>query len=182
MSNRTLIIVAGQEGAGKSTIVRALLAQTPNSARIDAEDVGQVNPWEMNEQFIRLLWNNVLAVISNFWAAGYGTVIAGSFLSSYHDYMRFRRQIPADIDVYIVHLCASKAVRDHRRIERPKPSSQEWRDQVDKYDPEDTTLIAAQSADYRYIRIENDAQSVDESVAAIKDAIPEVYGVPSQRQ
>jgi hypothetical protein len=33
---RRLIIISGEEGAGKSTIVRALLPSTPYGARIDA--------------------------------------------------------------------------------------------------------------------------------------------------
>jgi guanylate kinase len=37
--DRRLVIVSGEEGAGKSTIVRALLPHTPSGARIDAEDV-----------------------------------------------------------------------------------------------------------------------------------------------
>ena len=35
--SKNLIIVVGQEGAGKSAIVRALLPETPTSAQIDAE-------------------------------------------------------------------------------------------------------------------------------------------------
>ena len=39
---RRLIIVSGEEGAGKSTIVRALLPSTPQGARIDAEEYAAV--------------------------------------------------------------------------------------------------------------------------------------------
>jgi predicted ABC-type ATPase len=40
-STRRLVIVSGEEGSGKSTVVRALLPHTPRGARIDAEDVGK---------------------------------------------------------------------------------------------------------------------------------------------
>jgi len=36
--------VTGEEGAGKSTIIRALLPHTLHGARIDAEDIGQTIP------------------------------------------------------------------------------------------------------------------------------------------
>jgi hypothetical protein len=56
---RWLIIVSGEEGAGKSTIVRALLPYTPQGARIDAEDIGQTNPCPMDDTFFDLLRRNV---------------------------------------------------------------------------------------------------------------------------
>lgn len=179
---RSLILVTGEEGAGKTTVMRELLARAPHAAKLDAEDVGQVNPFTMDEPFIRLLWANVRAVIANFWAAGYPTVITGSFLvrDSYASYREFRRELPAGIEVYLVHLLAGKAVRDRRRIERAKPSTREWRDRVDALFPGDDSLRdASTGADYRYVRVENDAQTVRETVAAIERAIPEVFGGPA---
>ena len=73
-----LVVVTGEEGAGKSTIVRALLPHTPHGARIDAEDIGQTNPCPMDDRFFDLLRHNVAGLVENFWAAGYATVIAGT--------------------------------------------------------------------------------------------------------
>ena len=84
-----LIIISGEEGAGKSTIVRALLPSTPYGARIDAEDIGQTNPCPMDDPFFDLLRRNVAGLVENFWAAGYVNVIAGSFLRRYSDYVSF---------------------------------------------------------------------------------------------
>lgn len=56
---RSLIVVTGQEGAGKTTIMRGLLPYARDAAKVDAEDVGQVNPFVMDEAFLRLLWNNM---------------------------------------------------------------------------------------------------------------------------
>ncbi len=78
--------------------------------------------------------------------------------------------------IQLVHLCASKAVRDQRRIDRAKPSTKASRDQVDDICPEDTTLQDNQQG-YRYIKIQNDGLSVDQTVEAIKSAIPELYAV-----
>lgn len=171
---RKLIIIVGQEGVGKSTIVRALLPHTPNSAEIDAEDVGQTNPWGMNDNFMELLQKNVLCLIKNFWEAGYSTVIAGSFIGSYEGYKNFRKFIPKGIDVYVVQLCASKSVRDERRIGRSKSTKKEWRDHVDINYPEDKSFQSVKD-DYRYIRIENDGFTINQTVEMIKKAIPEIW-------
>lgn len=169
-----LIIIVGQEGAGKSTIVRALVPETPRGAQIDAEDVGQVNPWSWNDSFKILLWNNVTALARNFWQAGYTNVIAGSFINDYSDYAHFRTRLDRDVEIYLVHLCASKAVRDRRRIERSKPSNKQWRDELDQTFPEDTTLGDAE-ADYCYIRIDNSDLTMEETVERIRKALPEVF-------
>lgn len=176
MAESNLIIVVGQEGSGKSTTVRALLDVTPSSAQIDAEDVGTVNPWRMDDAFIRLLHANVADLTRNFWDAGYQNVIAGSFMSNYRDYRRFRARLDRDANVYVIHLCATKHTRDVRRIEREKETSEEWRDMVDRVDPEDSTL-RRKDADYRYVRIDNDAMTIAETVLAVRRAVPEVYGL-----
>lgn len=36
MHSNRLVLVSGEEGAGKSTVIRALLPHTPDAARIDA--------------------------------------------------------------------------------------------------------------------------------------------------
>jgi hypothetical protein len=172
---RNLIVIEGQEGTGKSTIIRALLRVTPGGAQLDAEDVGQVNPFTFDEPFLELLWDNVAAVADNFWDAGYTTVISGSFLRGYPDLPRFRERLGIEPVVYVVQLCASKAVRDARRIQRAKPSTREWREQVDRIAPEDRSFAEA-VGDYRYLRVDDDELSVDETVAIIQRALPEIYG------
>ncbi|MGH3738791.1 MAG: hypothetical protein ACRDT6_24810 [Micromonosporaceae bacterium] len=94
-----LLIIAGQEGSGKSTVIRGLLPDTPCGARIDGEDVGQVNPWIMDEAFRDLHRRNVAALVHNFWRSGYANVIAGSFLSSYPEYLQFRRMLSEPTDI-----------------------------------------------------------------------------------
>ncbi len=123
---------------------------------------------------MQLLWQNMAALIKNFWAAGYSTVVAGSSFDDYKGYIQLRQRLPEDVSVYLVHLCASKAVRDQRRIDRTKPSTKASRDQMDRICPEDTTLQDNQQG-YHYIKIQNDDLSVDQAVEAIKTAIPEIY-------
>ena len=169
-----LIIVSGEEGAGKSTIVRALLPSTPQGARIDAEDIGQTNPCPMDDTFFDLLRRNVAGLVENFWAAGYVNVIAGSFLRRYSDYVSFRQLLPRPSAVFLVDLLVDREVRNRRRITRAKQTTQEWRDMVDQI-PEDQTIRQAADANYRYIGIDTTGLDVARTVQRIKGAIPEVY-------
>jgi hypothetical protein len=110
----------------------------------------------------------------NFWDAGYRTVVAGSFANNVEQYRAFQAVLNRDANVYVVQLCAGKPVRDVRRIERGKPTSEEWRDMVDRVDPEDTTF-ATTSGDYRFLRIDNDGRAVTETVEQIQQWAPELY-------
>lgn len=169
-----LILVNGEEGAGKSTVIRALLPHTPCGARIDAEDIGQTKPCPMNDEFFGLLRRNVAGLVENFWAAGYVNVIAGSFLRSYADYLAFRKLLTRPSAVFLIELLVDKDVRDHRRITRAKRTTQQWRDMVDLI-PEDRSIRQATDADYRYVGVDTTALDVAETVQRIKDAIPEIY-------
>jgi predicted kinase len=171
---RQLVIVTGQEGVGKSTVVHALLPYLQSGAILDAEEVGQANPWEWDTAFKRLLWDNVAAVAHNFWRAGYTTVVAGSFINDHADYRQFRQRLRGDVKVVVVQLTATKAVRDRRRIERRKPTSEERRDDLDRHFPEDTTLGAAVD-DYHYVRIDTSALPVADTVDQIRRALPDAF-------
>jgi ABC-type cobalamin/Fe3+-siderophores transport system ATPase subunit len=175
-----LIIVVGDEGAGKSTIVRALSSRTPNGAQLDAEDVGQVAACRFDDAFFDLLRRNVAAVVRNFWAAGHRNVVAGSFLRDYADYVAFRALLPQPSEVFVVELLVAKPVRDGRRRTRSKQTTQEWRDKVDVADSEDATIRQA-AGDYRYAGIDTTQLSVAETLARVEDAIPEIYGAGSAR-
>ncbi len=115
MPSPRLVVVVGQEGVGKSTVVRALLPHVTNGAVLDAEDVGQVKPWTVDEAFRDLHRRSVAAVVGNFWAAGYRTVVAGSFLSSPAEYAAFRALLQAEVEVTLVHLCAGSGGPDGAR-------------------------------------------------------------------
>jgi ribose 1,5-bisphosphokinase PhnN len=174
VNDRRLVIVMGAEGAGKSTTVRALLPLTPSGARIDAEDLGDLNPLRMDDAFFALLRQNVAALVQGFWAGGYSNVVAGSFLRSHDDYQDFRSLLTGDFSVHVVNLCAEKPVRDQRRIARSKPSTKEWRDSIDATHGEDTSFETA-DADYTYLRIENSGLSVQETIEHVRQGIPEIY-------
>lgn len=175
---KTLIVVTGAEGAGKSTIMSALLPHTPRAAKVDAEDVGQVNPFSFDQAFLDLLWSNLTAVISNFWAAGFTTVITGSFLDrdTHSSLQEFRDRLGQSPTLYMVHLVPSKAARDRRRILRHKASSEEWRDAVDAGYEQHTSSLGENAGDFHYIAIDNSDQTVSETVTDIRASIPAVYG------
>jgi energy-coupling factor transporter ATP-binding protein EcfA2 len=175
MPDQNLIIIAGQEGAGKSTTVRALVKAIPESAQIDAEDVGEVNPWHMDDAYFRMLWKNVADLTRNFWSAGFRNVVAGSFLSNVDHYRAFRDVLNMHANVYVIQLCATKATRDVRRINRGKETSEEWRDMVDRVDPEDMSF-AYENSDYIFLRIDNDNLTVSETVERIRQWEPGLFG------
>lgn len=174
MAGENLILIVGQEGAGKSTMVRALAPEIPWSARIDAEDLSYVNPWGLDDLRLNLLWKNVADLTKNYWAAGFRNMVAGSFLSNIDHYDAFRGHLNAEADAWVIHLCAGKSVRDVRRIERSKPSTQEWRDHVDRVDPEDDSFASGRG-DYRYLRIDNEGLSVEETVDRVREWAPELF-------
>jgi chloramphenicol 3-O-phosphotransferase len=151
---RRLILIEGREGAGKTTIIRALLPHTPRGARIDAEDLGQVNPCLYDDTFWRLLRANVAVLVRNYWAAGFENVIAGSFFATRDDFLRFRDLVPEVDEVYMVQLLVQTDERERRRLTRAKRTTQEWRDRVDQLDTGDTTLAANQDG-YRYLAVDS---------------------------
>src|SRR5690606_35577919 len=114
-------------------VMSALLPHTPRAGKIDAEDVGQVNPFTFDRPFLELLWSNVIAVVENFWAAGCTTVITGSFLDrdAYSSLRESLDRLGHGPTLYVVHLVPSTSARDRRRISRPKPTSKAWRGTVD---------------------------------------------------
>lgn len=169
-----LVLITGEEGAGKSTIIRALLPHTPSGVRIDAEDLAQTNPCPMDDEFFELLRRNVAGLVENFWNAGYANVITGSFFRDYRDYVAFRALVTQPAAVFMVELLVDKTVRDHRRVTRAKQTSQEWRDMVDLI-PEDLTIRQAAHPDYRYLGIDTTTLDIDETVQRITKAIPEVF-------
>lgn len=174
VSNNRLIIIFGQEGVGKSTTVRALAPRIPWSARIDGADLAAVNPWSLDEARLHLLWQNVADLAANYWAAGFKNFVGASFLDNLQHYEAFRSHLELDAEIYLVQLCAAKPTRDQRRIDRPKITSSEWRDHVDFVCPEDET-IATETGQYRFLRIDNDDLSVEDTLVVIHEWAPELF-------
>jgi GTPase SAR1 family protein len=164
--DRNLIIIFGQEGVGKTTIISKLIEYIPQSAQMDAENLGQVNPWVYDEKFLQLLWKNVVDLTFNFWDFGYNTVITGSFFDDYSQFKEFRSLLPQDIHMTVIHLCANKSVRDHRREERVKPYNKKESDWVDENYPEDREF-SEHTDEVHYIRIDTSNLSMDATISLI---------------
>lgn len=163
---KTLIIIFGQEGVGKTTIISTLPEYIPNSAGVDGEDLINVNPWTWNEKNIKLLWKNVIDTTRNFWDFGYNPVISGSFFNYYSEFKEFKKQIPEGTNIGVIQLCAAKEIRDQRRRKRPKGYQKEMSDWVDKNYPEDQEF-REQNNEIFYLRMDTSEQGVEETIAII---------------
>ena len=123
-----------------------------------------MNPWVYDEAFRDLHRRNVAALVRNFWDAGYGTVVTGSFLGSPQEYSAFQSLLPADVDVTVVQLLVRKDVRDARRRSRAKVTTQEWRDAVDEAEVVDDTAWDQIDADYEYVAVDTSDLTLAETV------------------
>jgi len=163
---KSLIIIFGQEGVGKTTIISTLPEYIPNSAGVDGEDLLNVNPWAWNEKTKKLLWENVIDTTRNFWEFGYNPVVTGSFFNYYSEFQEFKGQIPEAKNIIVIQLCADKEIRDDRRRKRPKKYQKEVSDWVDNYYPEDQEFCK-HSNELPYLRIASDKQKVEETITTI---------------
>lgn len=174
-SPRRLMLISGQEGVGKSSVMRALLPHLVRGAVVDGEDVGQVHPWVYDEQFRALHRRNVAAVVSNFWAAGYPDVVAGSVLETLDEYRAFRTLLTDEADIVVVELVAAKAERDRRRRTRGKTTTKQWRDLVDRHHPDDSLRRAGRAEDVRHVQIDTTALDLAGTVRHVTAAAPEMF-------
>jgi len=163
---KSLIIIFGQEGAGKTTIISTLPEYIPNSAGVDGEDLLNVNPWAWNEKNKKLLWENVIDTTRNFWDFGYNPVITGSFFNYYSEFQEFKRKIPEAKNIMVIQLCADKEVRDRRRRERQKEYQKETSDWVDKNYPEDQEF-KEKFNEVTHLRIDSSKQKIEQTIAII---------------
>jgi len=174
---RRLMLITGQEGVGKSTVIRGLLPRLRQGAAIDAEDVGQVNPWIHDDAFRELHRRNVAALAENFWAAGYANVVAGSFFDTLTEYRAFRALLTQDpAEVVVVELVAAKTERDRRRTTRAKITNQQWRDLVDRaHRPDESLSRAERDVGFRFVSLDTTALDLTATVAQVVAVEPKMF-------
>lgn len=175
-----LLIICGQEGVGKSTLAKRIVPHIVNGAAFDAENILQVNPFEMNDEFERLAVDNSAALINNFFQYGYNNVIAGSFIRNKKGFDLLKEKLPTKPIIYLLMLTATKPVRDERRLQREKKPIDgkliEWMKWMDIHYPPDATLKAAQdTGDYTYFEIDNTALTVEQTIEQVREKLPEFF-------
>ncbi|WMJ17780.1 AAA family ATPase [Geobacillus proteiniphilus] len=77
---RTVYLISGPAGVGKSTISTALANTLAHSAYISGDDIshmhinGRKKPWESKEE-LSLIWDNILSLVRNFVQYGNDVVV-----------------------------------------------------------------------------------------------------------
>ncbi|WP_035019871.1 AAA family ATPase [Anoxybacillus flavithermus] len=77
---RTVYLISGPAGVGKSTISMALTYKLEHSAYISGDVVshmhinGRKKPWESEEE-LSLIWDNILSLVRNFVRYGHDVVV-----------------------------------------------------------------------------------------------------------
>lgn len=77
---RTVYLLSGPAGVGKSTTSRKLVNQLSRSAYLSGDDISEMHvngrkmPWESEEE-LSLIWNNIASLARNFLSHGTDVVI-----------------------------------------------------------------------------------------------------------
>lgn len=73
MKDGVAYIINSAPGVGKSTLLKNLHLRLPNGfSIIDGDDVGRVNPYENNINWLNLIQDNIVACCSNYKSYGFG--------------------------------------------------------------------------------------------------------------
>ncbi|MDD5050894.1 MAG: hypothetical protein PHV93_04150 [Candidatus Pacebacteria bacterium] len=172
---KNLLIICGQEGAGKSTLAKAIVPHLKNGAAFDAENILQVNPFEFDENFQSLALENSLDLIHNFFEGGYENVVAGSFLIDQTHFDAFKAKLKYAPKIYILMLTVEKGTRDERRLNRDKKTTKEWMDLVDSKFYLETSLRDKADESYTYFEIDNTKLNVADTIELLKQKIPQFF-------
>ncbi|MDD4989307.1 MAG: hypothetical protein PHV42_02675 [Candidatus Pacebacteria bacterium] len=172
---KSLLIICGREGAGKSTLAKAIVPYLKNGASFDAENILQVNPFLFDENFQSLALENSLDLIHNFFEAEYENVVAGSFLIDQNHFDAFKAKLKYESKIYILMLTVDKGIRDERRLNRDKKTTKEWMDLVDSKFYLETSLRDNADESYTYFEIDNSKMDVADTIELLKKQIPQFF-------
>ncbi|MEK7093656.1 MAG: hypothetical protein AAB927_04195 [Patescibacteria group bacterium] len=176
-----LLIVCGQEGVGKSTLIKSLVKHLHHGAVIDTEDLLQVNPWKRDDEFESLAFDNAASMVNNFFKYNYEQVVAGSVVRNRRELDLLKTKLASQPETYILNLVVSQDILDRRRKQRERePFTEEFIDWLKTSAPQDSTLREANDGSYAYIEINNGELSVEETIKRLKDGIPRFFAQVSK--
>lgn len=171
-----LLIVCGQEGVGKSTLLKSLVKQLRHGAVVDVEDLLQVNPWKQNKEFENLALDNAAAIVNNFFKYSYPQVAVGSAVRNRKELDLFKTKLVLQPETYILNLVVFQDILDKRRKQREQePYTEKFLEWLKTSPQQDSTLKESNDSSYTYVEIDNEKLSVEETIMQLKKTIPKFF-------
>jgi shikimate kinase len=169
--SKLLILINGFGGSGKTAVGRALLAALPSSALLDFDSLTCVNPFEWNEQLLKLGHKNSAALTKNFLRENYQHIIVCGGCNTQRHLDNFLSHLPEHPEVLWFFLVASVEERRRRKLLRSRDDSD---------NPEWFEFLEAKEGLYegplrgtrvRSIEVETDERNIGQVMVELKVAI-----------
>ncbi|MGD7044896.1 AAA family ATPase [Jeotgalibacillus proteolyticus] len=125
---RTVYVVSGPAGAGKSTISQALAGTLSSSACVEGDVVnhmvagGYQPPWK-SERLLELTWKNIADLSRNFVQSGMDVVI--DYVAFPQEVIRLKQRLREQADCKIKYIVLQVEAEELIRRDRLRPVSQQ---------------------------------------------------------
>lgn len=119
LTMQQIILIGGKSGSGKSTCGKLLYEALEHSALIESDALIKVNPWTVDEKFMRLKLKNATNVIRNYWNAGYAHILCPGLVWNQQELATLLSFIPEyEKQIVLFWLETRKVERNRRRLKR----------------------------------------------------------------
>lgn len=133
-----IILINGQGGSGKSSVGKALLKETENSAFIDVDCLVATNPWKFGEKTDNLAIKNAVSLVNNFSEENFENIIISGLTRNQELLDKFCGELNMQADILFVWLRADAETRKLRKEKRDRDGADttEQFELVDKVYPD----------------------------------------------